>query len=125
MPPSPESGPVLVVEDDDALRLFLVSVLEQKGYRVISAGTGEEALALLGEQEARVAVLDIGLPGMDGFAVAEQLADEVPVIIVTGDPVGAYARVHTLRHEFQVLPKPVTPELLEHAVSSALVPAPA
>lgn len=114
------SNPVLVVEDDAGVREFLVSVLVQQGYRVIAAASGEEAAELLGGEQAQLAVLDIGLPGMDGFAVAEQLAPGVPVIIVTGDPVGAYARVQGRVEQFQVLPKPIAAELLEHAIDSAV-----
>jgi hypothetical protein len=55
-----------------------------------------------------------------GFEVAEQLAADVPVIIVTGDPVGAYARMQGRVEHFQVLPKPIAAELLEHAVAAAV-----
>jgi DNA-binding NtrC family response regulator len=116
----PRARPVLVVEDDVGVRAFLVTVLQRQGYRVIAAGSGEEALQLLGEEPAQLAVLDVRLPGMDGFAVAEELAPNVPVIIVTGDPVGAYARTVGRTERFQVLPKPVAPDLLEHAVTAAL-----
>jgi two-component system response regulator AtoC len=118
--PDPRARPVLVVEDDVGVRAFLVSVLEGQGYRVIAARSGEAALQLLGDERAQLAVLDVSLPGMDGFAVVEELAPNVPVIIVTGDPVGAYARTVGRTGRFQVLPKPVAPDLLEHAVAAAL-----
>jgi hypothetical protein len=86
----PQARPVLVVEDDSAVRAFLVAVLQRQGYRVIAAASGEEALQLLGEEP-----------------------------LVTGDPVGAYARAVGHTERFQVLPKPVAPELLEHAVAAA------
>lgn len=114
------ASPVLVVEDDPGVRAFLVSVLAEQGYRVVAAGSGEEAAALLGGERAQLAVLDVGLPGMDGFEVAAQLASDVPVIIVTGDPVGAYARMQGRVEHFQVLPKPIAAELLEHAVAAAV-----
>jgi DNA-binding response OmpR family regulator len=114
------ASPVLVVEDDPGVREFVVSVLVRQGYRVVAAASGEEAVQLLDGERAQLAVLDVGLPGMDGFAVAEQLAPGVPVIIVTGDPVGAYARMQGRVEHFQVLPKPLAVELLEHAVDSAV-----
>ena len=117
--PDPHARPVLVVEDDAGVRAFLVAVLEHQGYRVLAASTGEEALEILGKEPAQLAVLDIGLPGMDGFAVADHL-DGVPLIIVTGDPVGAYAKAHGRGMNYQVLPKPVAPDLLEHAVAAAI-----
>lgn len=112
--------PVLVVEDDTGVRTFLVSVLEEQGYRVIAAASGEEAAERLHGEHAQLAVLDVGLPGMDGFEVAARLAPDVPVIIVTGDPVGAYARMQGRVEHFQVLPKPIAAELLEHAVAAAV-----
>lgn len=119
-PPDPRARPVLVVEDNAGVRAFLETVLLRQGYRVIAAGSGEEALRLLGRERAQLAVLDITLPGMDGFAIAEELAPDVPVIIVTGDPVGAYARTVGRTERFQVLPKPVATDLLEYAVAAAL-----
>lgn len=120
MAPPASGDTVLVVEDDANHRAYLVAVLEQRGYQVVAAGTAEDALAHLGEHPTSVAVLDVGLPGADGFAVADRLAANVPVIIVTGDPVRAYAQARLRSLDYQVLPKPVSPELLEHAVAAAL-----
>ena len=113
--------PALVVEDDEGLRAYLVAELEQMGYRVLSAGTGEEAIDLLHREATRLAVLDIGLPGrLDGFEVADRLGSEVPVIFVTGDPIDAYARAFTRRElRYQVLPKPFRPDVFQHAVRSS------
>jgi CheY-like chemotaxis protein len=116
----PTARPVLVVEDDAGLRAYLATILELQGYRVVAAGSGEEALELLGEDRAMLAVLDIGLPGMDGFAVAEQLAPDVPVIVVTGDPLKAKMRSFGHSPSLTILSKPVTPEQFEAAVHAAL-----
>jgi CheY-like chemotaxis protein len=115
----PQARPVLVVEDDAGLRAYIVSILEHHGYRVIAAGSGEEALELLQGERAQLAVLDVGLPGMDGLAVAEQLADDVPVIVVTGDPENARKASERPRVG-QVLGKPFAPDALEDAVEGAL-----
>jgi CheY-like chemotaxis protein len=115
-----ELRPVLVVEDDAGLRAYLATILEQQGHRVIAAGSGEEALRLLAGEKAILAVLDVGLPGMDGFAVAEQLAPDVPVIVVTGDPLRAKMRAYGRSSHLQILPKPVTPEQIQSAVQEAL-----
>ena len=117
---SAASLPALVVEDDEGLRTYLVAELEQMGYRVVSAATGEEAIDLLRRVQAKLAVLDIGLPGADGFDVADHLGSDVPVIFVTGDPVDAYARAYrrpSLR--YQVLPKPFQPDVFQHAVRAS------
>jgi DNA-binding response OmpR family regulator len=117
----PYARPVLVVEDDAGVRAYLVAVLEGQGFRVVSAETAEEALRILESEPAQLAVLDIGLPGqMDGFALAEHLADDVAVIMVTGDPVRALGQ-----ERYRVLHKPLVPEALEQAVEAAIEPAPA
>ena len=116
----PLSRPVLVVEDDAGLRAYLAVIVEQHGYQVIAAASGEEALKALGKQKAILAVLDIGLPGMDGFAVAEHLAPDVPVIVVTGDPLKAKMRAFGRTKPLTILSKPVTPEQFEAALQAAL-----
>jgi DNA-binding response OmpR family regulator len=112
----PTAKPVLVVEDDAGVRAYLVAILEHQGFTVIAAENADQALRLLANQPAQLAVLDIGLPGqMDGFALAEHLADDVAVIMVTGDPVSA------LGHDgYQILHKPLVPEALEQAVAQAV-----
>jgi CheY-like chemotaxis protein len=120
-PKTPAHPPtVLVVEDDGGLRSYLTAILEQQGYSVIAAGSGEEALRELGGRKAILAVLDIGLPGMDGFAVAEQLAPDVPVIVVTGDPLKAKMRAFGRTKPLTILAKPITPEQFEAALQAAL-----
>jgi CheY-like chemotaxis protein len=120
MPFDQLSQPALVVEDDAGLRAYLAAILEEHGYRVIAAASGEEALELLGGQTAMLAVLDVGLPGMDGFAVAEHLAPEVPVIVVTGDPLRAKMRAFGRQKKLTILAKPVTSGQFEAAVAASL-----
>jgi CheY-like chemotaxis protein len=109
-----------VVEDDAGLRAYLVTILEGHGYRVIAAGSGEDALKQLAGERAVLAVLDIGLPGMDGFAVAEQLAADVPVIVVTGDPLKAKMRAYGRTTPLTILAKPITPEQFEAALAAVI-----
>jgi CheY-like chemotaxis protein len=118
--PDAPSRTVLVVEDDAGLREYLKTILEDQGYRVIAAGSGEEALAALPGERAILAVLDIGLPGMDGFAVAEHLAKDVPVIVITGDPLKAKMRAFGRTTPLTILAKPITPDQFEAAVQAAL-----
>ena len=62
---------ILVCEDEASIREFVVINLKRAGYEVVEAGSGEEAVQLYDEAggEVDVALLDIMLPGMDGFAV--------------------------------------------------------
>lgn len=64
---------VLVLEDESSIRSFIVNYLRHVGYEVIEAETGEEALEKLKEHDVRVALLDIMLPGIDGFEVCRRI----------------------------------------------------
>jgi PAS domain S-box-containing protein len=79
---------ILVVEDDRDLALLLRRQLESEGYRVLLAGTGEDALWLAREAQPQLITLDIMLPDLDGFSVLEQLKENpatsgIPVVIVS------------------------------------------
>ena len=72
---------VLVVEDDEAVRAFTVSALEQLGYRVLEAASGEEALALFektGPGAVDLLLTDLIMPGIDGLELAARLSDWQP-----------------------------------------------
>jgi CheY-like chemotaxis protein len=64
---------VLIVEDDNLLRTALRLLLEQSGYRCAEAADGRQALAVARDQPPRCVLLDLVMPGLDGFAVARQL----------------------------------------------------
>jgi DNA-binding response OmpR family regulator len=79
-------GVLLLVEDDDSIGRLVKSYLEQQdGWRVIWLRSGEEAIAELRRHPVRLVVLDIGLPGIDGFEVCRQLRaqSKVPIIMLT------------------------------------------
>ncbi len=60
---------LLLIEDDDAIRTALELSLSRQGHRVATAATGEDGLELLREQRPDLVVLDVMLPGIDGFEV--------------------------------------------------------
>jgi DNA-binding response OmpR family regulator len=79
-------GVLLLVEDDDSIGRLVKSYLEQQdGWRVLWLRTGEEAIAEVRRQPVRLVVLDIGLPGMDGFEVCRTLRahSKVPIVMLT------------------------------------------
>jgi len=85
--------PILLVEDDLNSLKLLRRLVEGAGYEVLTATTGEKALALARRSRPRVIVLDVMLPDMDGWSIMEQLKAEpkterIPVIItsVLGNP---------------------------------------
>ena len=63
------SGVILVADDDDDILLLVTTRLKRDGYDVVSARNGIEALALAEQHKPAVAVLDIGMPGLDGLQV--------------------------------------------------------
>jgi len=78
---------ILVVDDDPTTQRLLRIALNADGHEVAVASDGLEALAEHGEDPADVIVLDIVMPGIDGFEVLQRIraaGDEVPVLILSG-----------------------------------------
>ncbi len=71
---------VLLVEDEDSIRKFIKINLERAGYDVLEAGTGEDGVELARKEEIDIVVLDIMLPGIDGFEVCKILREEFPAL---------------------------------------------
>lgn len=70
---------ILVVEDEENIRSFIKVNLKRHNYIVLEAGSGEDALAIAKEhQDIKIALLDIMLPGIDGFEVCEKLRNLYP-----------------------------------------------
>ncbi|RMV86196.1 PAS domain-containing sensor histidine kinase [Pseudomonas amygdali] len=115
---------ILLVEDDDSVRLINQEVLEELGYRVHVARDGEEALRVFNDLEKVDFLLtDVGLPGMNGRQLAEilqQLSPRLPVLFLTGYAEGALTRADFLGPYMQLLTKPFTLESLAIRVASML-----
>jgi DNA-binding response OmpR family regulator len=79
------TGRLLIVEDDERIRASMRLALEDEGYEVDEAASGEIALERFAEQPADVVLIDLMLPGIDGFECCRQLrrTSAVPVIMVT------------------------------------------
>jgi len=82
------SGPILVVDDDENIRTLLSAILSEEHIPVAQAASGEEALRLVTQQLPRLIVLDLMMPGLDGFDVLRRLragahTRHIPVVVVT------------------------------------------
>ena len=79
---------VMVVEDNEKNRKLMRVILKAKGYNVVEAATGEEAIGILKNQKPDIILMDIQLPGIDGLTLIKQIkADtstkDVPILAVT------------------------------------------
>jgi two-component system phosphate regulon response regulator PhoB len=79
---------ILVVDDEENIRELVRYNLAREGYQVTTVGSGEEALKQIGEKLPDLIVLDLMLPGMDGFAVCRQLKNDnrtahIPIVMLT------------------------------------------
>jgi excisionase family DNA binding protein len=84
-----QAGPtVLVVDDDDHMREYMRASLELEGYTVLEAGTADEGMAVLeGEQPPQLILLDVMMPGMDGWGMLQRIQERhgsIPVIMFSG-----------------------------------------
>lgn len=75
-----ENNTILVVEDEESIRKFTKINLERNGYKVLEAATGEECIEIARSEKIDVVVLDIMLPGIDGYEVCKILRKEFPQI---------------------------------------------
>jgi two-component system, sensor histidine kinase and response regulator len=130
MPSQPvpsESAPstVLVVDDNEANRSLARHTLEDEGYRVLVAASGQEGLDVFAREAPDCVLLDVRMPGLDGFAVCERIralprGSDTPVVFLT-----ALRDVDTFDHALRAggddfLTKPVRPTELVIRVQSAL-----
>jgi len=77
---------ILVIDDDPAFVRLVEQVLARKGYEVLKAGSGQEGLRLLFHQRPDIVLLDVAMPGMDGWQTCRRIRDvcDIPIIMLTG-----------------------------------------
>jgi signal transduction histidine kinase/ActR/RegA family two-component response regulator len=119
---SAKPASVLIVEDNEDAREMLRQVLAMQGHEVCEAADGTAAVALAAAREPDVAIVDIGLPDIDGYEVARRIRQQarrrVALIALTG-----YGQPEDQRRARDAgfdlhLVKPVTVERLDHAIAS-------
>lgn len=117
------SRKVLVVDDDPAVRKSIDRVLSGKGYAVITAENGEEAMRKLNEEKYDLVYTDIRMPGMSGLEVAEQVKAQrpwTPVVIITGYGTEAAEARAKAAGVSGFVHKPLSPEMIEGSARDAL-----
>ena len=117
------SRKVLVVDDDPVVRKSFDRVLSGKGYAVITAESGEEALRKLNEEKYDLVYTDIRMPGMSGLEVAEQVKARkpwTPVVIITGYPTVDSAKQAVRLGAYDYVAKPVGPQDVINVTDGAI-----
>jgi DNA-binding response OmpR family regulator len=93
---APNANPILLVDDDPAMRELIARLLEQAGFPTRHASTGEEALAAVGRSRPLLVILDVRLPGVSGYEVHHELrsrfGDDLPIIFISGERVESLDR---------------------------------
>jgi len=117
-------GTILVVEDEDPVRLFACRALTNKGYHVLEAASGERALEILQSSNEKIDLLisDVIMPTMDGPTLVKEARKDLPdlpVIFVSGYAEDVF-RKNLEAEEFRFLPKPFTLNDLAEEVKSIL-----
>jgi len=131
LPPTPSPSPttatasILVVDDIDDNRDVLRRRLERQGHAVECAASGADALAMVGARPFDLVLLDVMMPGMDGYAVLERLkaspeTRDIPVIMISAlDDIASVVRC-VERGAEDYLPKPFDPVLLKARIGASL-----
>lgn len=118
----PTMAHVLLIEDDAGVREGLQLALTHQGHRVTTAVTGEQGLRQVRCDPPDVVVLDLMLPGMDGFEVCRRLraAGDLPIIMLTarGDDMDVVAGLEAGADDYVV--KPVQPRVLDARIRCVL-----
>ncbi len=121
------TGRIVVADDEADIRRLVAFTLRRRGYIVIEAGAGDEALSLIRQEQPDLAVLDILMPGMTGTEVTEALNQDpvtasIPIILLS-----ALGQVTDVKAGLQsgarmYLTKPFAPPDLVESVATILTP---
>jgi two-component system, cell cycle sensor histidine kinase and response regulator CckA len=118
-------GTILLVEDEDAVRDFAVRALTMRGYKVLDAAGGEEALEIVRDLGAPIDLLisDVVMPGMEGPALLKAVREITPdlrVIFISGYAEEAFRNSPDKPEDFHFLPKPFSLKQLTSKVKEVL-----
>jgi two-component system nitrogen regulation response regulator NtrX len=113
---------ILIIDDEQAIRTTLSSILEDDGHEAVACESGEEGIARFAREDFDLVVLDLWLPGIDGMAVLERLraAGSAPVIVISGHGNVDTAVRATRLGAYDFLEKPLSLERVLLTVNHAL-----
>ena len=114
---------VLIVDDEERVVKSIAGVLEDEGFRIAKAQSGEEAIKVFQEEGPDVTLLDIWMPGMDGIEVLKRLkwiAPECQVIMISGHATISTAMAAVKLGAFDFIEKPLSLDVLLMTIHRAL-----
>lgn len=116
---------ILVIDDEILIRRFVAKNLTGRGYEVYEAGDAEQGLDVLRTRAVDAVLLDIKLPGMDGWEFLDVLAADntlshIPVVIITGTMLFNEVNEHHYPNVVNVLIKPLIVQQLLDGITQAL-----
>ncbi len=115
--------PILIVDDEAIVREAVRDWLQDAGYPVVTAESGEEALELIAKQDFGVMVVDVRLPGMTGIKVLREVKarrPELKSIVITAYPTSEFAAEAAELGAVDYLVKPIAPDDLERLIRETL-----
>jgi len=120
-------GTILLVEDEDPVRLFAARALQNKGYEVLQADCGETALELVAKYDGPIDLLitDVVMPSMDGPTLVKNITQEMPdlkIIFISGYAEDAFRRDHDFDiDKIEFLPKPFSLKEIAEKVKEVML----
>ncbi len=122
----PTPGPtILLVEDFDDTRLMMKLWLQRKGYRVIEADTGEEAITIARRERPDLIIMDMMMPGMNGLDATQEIRQDqalrrTPIVAVSAYGVNEYRRLALDAGCDEYVSTPFDPNALAEIIASLL-----
>ncbi|HVF09813.1 MAG TPA: response regulator [Abditibacteriaceae bacterium] len=116
---------IMVVEDDADNRLMMKMLLGMRGYRVVEAANGQEAIEVAERERPQMAIMDLQLPRLNGLAVTRHLRQHaelgaIPIIIISGHDLTHHRPLALAAGCNEYLGKPIDFDLLENTLGRLL-----
>lgn len=117
--------PILIIEDDPDIQNFIGRVLGLEGYRVLKAGDGQTGLELMKDNRVSLVLLDLRLPGPDGWAILRDIRSnpeqaDVPVVVLSAIAESVQRRRTIRMGATKYLVKPLSAHALSKTVTDIL-----